>query len=101
MVWQPSTSRRILASQLIVAGGLFLPFLAGLGYVFHFIPLFAGKPFFLGTSLPELVLFVVLASGYLALNPTRGIVGIFMSASLSRKTARHLPTSSVTLLNLR
>jgi hypothetical protein len=45
LVWHPSSSRRILASQLIAAGGVFLPFLAGLGYVFYVTPLFAGKPF--------------------------------------------------------
>jgi PAS domain S-box-containing protein len=88
-VWHPSSSRRILASQLIAAGGLFLPLLGGLGYVFYLTPLFAGKPFFLGMSLPTLFLFVVLASGLFSLSPTQGIVGIVNSQDLSGKTARH------------
>jgi PAS domain S-box-containing protein len=89
LVWHPSSSRRILASQLIAAGGLLLPFLAGLGYVFYLTPLFAGKPFFLGMSLPALFLFVVLALGLFSLSPTQGIVGIVISEGLSGKTARH------------
>jgi PAS domain S-box-containing protein len=89
MVWHPSLSRRILASQLIAAGGLCLPFLAGLGYVFYVTPLFAGEPFFLGMSLPTLFLFVALAFGLFSLSPTQGIVGIVISKGLSGKTARH------------
>jgi PAS domain-containing protein len=89
LVRHPSSSRRILASQLIAAGGLFLPFLAGLGYVFYVTPLFAGKPFFLGMSLPALFLFVVLALGLFSLSPTQGVVGIVISEGLSGKTARH------------
>jgi PAS domain S-box-containing protein len=88
IVWHPTSSRRILASQLIAAVGLFLPFLAGLGYVFYVTPLFAGKPFFLGMSLPTLFLFLGLALGLFSLSPTQGIVGIVISEGLSGKTAR-------------
>jgi signal transduction histidine kinase/CheY-like chemotaxis protein len=90
LVFHPTSSRRILASQLITASGLFLPLLAGLGYVFSMTPLFAGKPFFTPMALPTLFLFMVLAFGLLWLRPMRGVVGIVTSDSLSGKTARHL-----------
>jgi PAS domain S-box-containing protein len=51
---------------------------------------FAGKPFFLGMSLPTLFLFVGLAFGLFSLCPMRGVVGIVTSNGLSGKTARHL-----------
>jgi hypothetical protein len=89
-VFHPSLSRRILASQLIVAGGLLLPVLAGLDYILYIMPIFAGKPFFNGMALPTLVLFVLLAFGLLCLCPTRGLVGIVTSSSLSGITARYL-----------
>ena len=90
LVFHPSSSRRILASQLITAGGLFLPLLAGLGYSFHVTPLYEGKSFLTGMALPALFLFLLLAFGLLWLCPTRGVVGIVTSKSLSGKTARHL-----------
>jgi signal transduction histidine kinase/CheY-like chemotaxis protein len=90
LVFHPSSSRRILASQLITAGGLFLPVLAGLGYSFGVSPLYAGKSFLTGMALPTLCLFLLLALGLLSLCPTRGVVGIVTSKSLSGKTARHL-----------
>ena len=89
-VFHPSSSRRILASQLITAGGLFLPLLAGLGSIFHVTPLYAGKSFLTGMAPPTLFLFVMLAFGLLSLCPTRGVVGIVTSKSLSGTTARHL-----------
>ena len=90
LVFHSTSSRRILASQLITASGLFLPLLAVLGYVFSMTPLFAGKPFFIQMALPTLFLFMVLAFGLLWLRPMRGVVGIVTSDSLSGKTARHL-----------
>ena len=90
IVFHRSASRRILASQLLTAGGLFMPFLAALGYIFYVTPIFAGKPFFLGMSLPTLFLFVGLALGLFLLCPMRGVVGIVTSKGLSGKTARHL-----------
>jgi signal transduction histidine kinase/DNA-binding response OmpR family regulator len=89
-VFHPSSSQRILASQLITAGGLFLPLLAGLGSICNVTPLYAGKSFLTGMALPTLFLFVVLAFGLLSLCPTRGVVGIVTSKSLSGTTARHL-----------
>jgi signal transduction histidine kinase/ActR/RegA family two-component response regulator len=89
-VFHPNSSRRILASQLITASGLFLPLLAVLGYIFSVTPMFAGKPFFMQMASPTLFLFVVLAFGLLWLCPTRGVVGIVTSRGLSGKTARHL-----------
>ena len=89
-VFHPSSSRRILAAQLITAGGLFLPLLAGLGSIFHVTPLYAGKSFLTGMAPPTLFLFVMLAFGLLSLCPTRGVVGIVTSKSLSGTTARHL-----------
>jgi signal transduction histidine kinase/CheY-like chemotaxis protein len=89
-VFHPKSSRRILASQLLAAGGLFLPLLAGLGYVFSVAPMFASKPFFTQMASPSLVMFVVLVFGLLWLRPTRGVVGIVTSDSLSGKTVRHL-----------
>jgi signal transduction histidine kinase/DNA-binding NarL/FixJ family response regulator len=89
-VFHPSSSRRILASQLIAAGGLLLPLLAGLDYILYVMPIFAGKPFFNGMALPTLVLFVLLGFGLLCLCPTRGLVGIVTSSSLSGITARYL-----------
>jgi hypothetical protein len=53
LVFHPTSSRRILASQLIAASGLFLPLLAGLGYVFSVTPQFAGKPFLTQMSSPR------------------------------------------------
>jgi hypothetical protein len=90
LVFHPTSSRRILASQLIAASGLFLPLLAGLGYVFSVTPQFAGKPFLTQMSSPTLFLFVVLAIGLLWLRPARGVVGIVTSDGLSGKTVRHL-----------
>jgi signal transduction histidine kinase/CheY-like chemotaxis protein len=90
LVFHPASGRRILASQLIAASGLFLPLLAGLGYVFSVTPQFAGKPFFTEMSSPTLLVFVVLAIGLLWLRPARGIVGIVTSDGLSGKTVRHL-----------
>jgi signal transduction histidine kinase/CheY-like chemotaxis protein len=89
-VFHPSSRRRILASQLITAGGLFLPLLAGLGYIFSVTSIFAGKPFFTRMGLSTISLFIVLAFGLLWLCPTRGVVGIVTSKSLSGKTARYL-----------
>jgi signal transduction histidine kinase/CheY-like chemotaxis protein len=89
-VFHPSSSRRILASQLVTASGLFLPLLSGLGYIFSVTPLFAGKPFYTQMASPALFLFVVLAFGLLWLSPTRGVVGIVTSKSLGGKTARYL-----------
>src|SRR5260370_987390 len=43
LVFQPSSSRRICASQPITAGRSFLPVLAGLGYSFGVTPHSAGK----------------------------------------------------------
>jgi signal transduction histidine kinase len=71
-------------------GGLFLPLLAGLGYIFFLTPIFAGQPFFLGMAMPTLLLFLALAFGLLALRPTRGFVGVVTSSRLSGKTARRL-----------
>jgi hypothetical protein len=50
---------------------------------------FAGKPFFLGMSLPALFLFLVLALGLLSLSPPQGTVGIVISDGLSGQKARH------------
>jgi signal transduction histidine kinase len=94
-VFHPSSSRRILASQLITTSGLFLPILAGLGYFFSVTPLFAGQPFFTGTGVPTIFLFVVLAFGLLSLCPTRGVVGIVTSKSFSGKSARLLLSFAV------
>jgi hypothetical protein len=90
LVFHPSSSRRILGSQLITAAGLFLPVLAGLGCSFGVTPLYTGKSFLTGMALPTLCLFLLLALGLLSLCPTRGVVGIITSKSLSGKTARHL-----------
>jgi signal transduction histidine kinase/CheY-like chemotaxis protein len=90
LVFHPNSGRRILASQLIAASGLFLPLLAGLGYVFSVTPQFAGKPFLTEMSSQTLFLFVVLAIGLMWLRPTRGVVGIVTSDGLSGKTVRHL-----------
>jgi signal transduction histidine kinase/AmiR/NasT family two-component response regulator len=90
IIYQPSSSRRILLSQLVTASGLFLPLLAALGYIFSVTPLFAGKPFLTDMASPALCLFVVLAFGLLWLRPTRGVIGIITSESLGGKTARHL-----------
>jgi signal transduction histidine kinase/CheY-like chemotaxis protein len=90
LVFHPSSSRRILASQLITASGLFLPLLAIFGYIFSVTPMFSGQPFFTQMSSPTLFLFVLLAFGLLWLRPTRGVVGIVTSHGLSGKTARHL-----------
>jgi signal transduction histidine kinase/CheY-like chemotaxis protein len=90
LVFHPTSGRKILASQLIAACGLFLPLLAGLGYVFSVTPQFVGKPFFTEMSLPTLSLFVVLAIGLLWLRPARGVIGIVTSDGLSGKTVRHL-----------
>ena len=90
LVFHPESGRRILASQLITASGLFLTLLTVLGYVFSVTPMFAGKPFFTQMASPTLFLFVVLAFGLLWLRPARGMVGIVTSPTLSGKTARHL-----------
>jgi signal transduction histidine kinase/CheY-like chemotaxis protein len=90
LVFHPASGRRILASQLIAASGLFLPLLAGLGYVFSVTPQFAGMPFLTEMSAPTLFLFVVLAIGLLWLRPARGVVGIVTSDGLSGRTVRHL-----------
>jgi signal transduction histidine kinase/ActR/RegA family two-component response regulator len=90
LVFHPASGRRILASQLIAASGLFLPLLAGLGYLFSVTPQSAERPFFTEMSAPTLFLFVVLAFGLLWLRPVRGVVGIVTSDGLSGRTVRHL-----------
>jgi signal transduction histidine kinase/CheY-like chemotaxis protein len=90
LVFHPASGKRILASQLVAGSGLFLPLLAGLGYVFSVTPQFAGKPFLTEMSAPTLFLFVVLAIGLLWLRPARGVVGIVTSDGLSGRTVRHL-----------
>jgi signal transduction histidine kinase/CheY-like chemotaxis protein len=89
-VYHPTSRTRILISQLITGCGLLLPLLASLGYIFYVTPIFAGKTFFTSMSLPTLSLFVLVAIGLLWLRPTRGMVGIVTSESLSGKTARYL-----------
>jgi signal transduction histidine kinase/DNA-binding response OmpR family regulator len=90
LVFDPSSERRISASQIITAGGLFMPILAALGYLFHVTPLFARKSVFTGMALPTLFLFALMAFGLWWLSPTRGVIGIVTSTSLSGKTARHI-----------
>jgi signal transduction histidine kinase/CheY-like chemotaxis protein len=89
-VFHPSSGRRILASQLITASGLLLPLLAGLDYILYVTPIFAGKLFFTGMALPTLVLLGLLAFSLLWLCPTRGVVRIVTSSSLSGTAARYL-----------
>jgi signal transduction histidine kinase len=90
LVFHPTSSWRILASQFMTIGGLFLPLLAGLGYIFFVTPIFAGQPFFLGMALPTLLLFLALAFGLLGLRLRRGFVGVVTSSRLSGKTATRL-----------
>jgi signal transduction histidine kinase/ActR/RegA family two-component response regulator len=90
LVFHPTSSWRILASQFLTIGGLFLPLLAGLGYIFFVTPIFAGQPFFLGMAVPTLLLFIALAFGLLMLRPKRGFVGVVTSRRLSGQTARRL-----------
>jgi signal transduction histidine kinase/CheY-like chemotaxis protein len=97
LMFHSSSRRRVLASQLITASGLFLPALASLGYSFHVTPLYAGKSFLTGMALPTLFFFVVFALGFLSLCPTRGVIGIVTSKSLSGKTARHLLSAVIPL----